>query len=155
GWEGVVAGMVCGMKRAVVPAGVLVLLLALAGCVSVETSESRIEVTPGASGTFSDGDTTVVVEPLTAETPTSIPNASTPEASFLVKIREVLPDDTSIPNATDAQLLAAAQEACEQMAAGTDSTEVSVIDGEQADGLGVYRDSARIGAVAKQTICAP
>jgi hypothetical protein len=39
------------------------------------------------------------------------------------------------------------------MAAGTDSTLVSVIEGEQKDGLGYYQDSARIAAVARQTIC--
>ncbi len=141
------------MKRALVP-GVLVLLLALSGCVSVETSESRIDVTPGASGTYSAGDTTVVVEPLTAETSEAGSDSPrTPDAAFLAQVRDALPDDTTIPNATDAQLLDAAREACDQMAAGTDPSAVAVIEGEPVNGLEIHEDSAAIAILAKKTIC--
>lgn len=145
--------MVERMKRALlvaVTAGVLL----LAGCTATEEASSE----PAARAAEAPSETTSATEaPLAAATPTADASGAsdTPESAFLAKIRDVLPDDTSIPDATDSQLLTAAQEACEQMAAGSDSTEVSVIQGEQADGLGVYRDSARIGAVAKQTICVP
>lgn len=137
------------MRRAVVPVAVL-LVVALAGCSAPAESEG---VTPSAAAVVTASESPVA--PLTAETPSEAASGApaTPEGVFLVKIRDILPDDTSIPNATDTQLLAAAQEACEQMAGGADSTMVSVIDGEQKDGAGYYQDSARIGAVAKQTIC--
>ncbi|MEW1708001.1 DUF732 domain-containing protein [Microbacterium sp. NPDC089190] len=138
------------MNRAVVPVAAAVLLFVLSGCTGGGGDEVNEAVgSPEAASPA----VTVSEAPLTAVSPSAAPEAATPEDAFLVKIREVLPDDTSIPDATDGQLLAAAQDACEQMAGGVDSTLVSVIDGEQADSLGYYRDSARIGSVAKQTIC--
>lgn len=138
------------MNRAVIPAAGAALLLLLAGCTATETANVTAASAEPAVSTpaASEG-------PLTAATPSADAGGApdTPEAAFLAKIRDILPENTSIPNATDTQLLAAAQEACEQMAGGADSTMVSVIDGEQKDGLGVYQDSARIGAAAKQTIC--
>jgi hypothetical protein len=135
------------MRRAIVPVATALLLL-LSGCSGEDQVNVAVE-----SATPPSNAVTASEEPLTAETPAEAPSAATPEAAFLVKVRDILPDNTSIPNATDAQLLAAGQEACEQMAGGADSTMVSVIDGEQKDGAGYYQDSARIGAVAKQTIC--
>ncbi|WP_156458885.1 DUF732 domain-containing protein [Microbacterium sp. Leaf179] len=138
------------MNRAVIPAAGAALLLLLAGCTATETANvTAASDEPAVSApAASEG-------PLTAATPSGDADGApdTPEGAFLVKIRDVLPDDTSIPNASDTQLLAAAQKACEQMAGGADSTMVSVIDGEQKDGAGYYQDSARIGAIAKQTIC--
>ena len=138
------------MNRAVIPAAGAALLLLLVGCSASGESEG---VTLSAAPVMTASEAPAA--PLTAETPaTAASDASTtPEAAFLAKIRDVLPDDTSIPNASDDQLVAAAYDACNQMATGLDSTLVSVINGEQKDSLGYYRDSARIGSVAKQTIC--
>ncbi len=58
-----------------------------------------------------------------------------------------------IPNATDAQLLDAGREACERRAAGEPSETVSVIDGEQQSGLGLYVDSGTIITAAANTLC--
>lgn len=126
------------------------LVLLLSGCSSADETES---LTQSASPVVTASH--VPLSPLTAETPTTAASdaPATPEAAFLAKVRDILPDDTSIPNASDDQLIAAAYDACNQMATGLDSTLVSVINGEQKDSLGYYRDSARIGSVAKQTIC--
>ncbi len=142
--------MVSGMNRAVIP-GVIVLLLALSGCVSVETTGERVEVTPGASGAYSDGDTTVEVEPLTAETPAAEEGGG--EDAFLSEVRENLRPDNVIPNATDEQLLAAGADACKAIAADDDTTGVSVISGEQPTALGFYTDSGTIIQAARAKLC--
>lgn len=91
--------------------------------------------------------------PLTAESPSEAPSASSTDAAFLEQVRDALPDDTVIPNATDGQLLAAAQKACEQMSAGTDPSAVAVIEGEPVNGLEIHEDSAAIAIAARKTIC--
>jgi hypothetical protein len=139
------------MKRGLIPAGVIVLLLALSGCVSVETTEEQVQVTPGASGTYSDGGTTVEVEPLTAETPAATDDGS--EAAFLAEVRGNLRPDNVIPDATDEQLLAAGYRACEIRATGQATDTISVIDGEEPTRGGYYRDSIQIVQAAATTIC--
>ncbi|MFF7681459.1 DUF732 domain-containing protein [Microbacterium sp. NPDC007973] len=135
------------MKRGLVAAGAVALLL-LTGCTSTVTSET-VTVTPGASGTFSDGGTTVEVQPLTAETPT----ATDEEAVFLGAVRAKLRPDNVIPKATDEQLLAAGQEACEALASGTSSDSISVIEGEPTNAMGGYSDSATIVTAARAALC--
>lgn len=135
------------MKRGLVALAAVALLL-LSGCTNTVTSET-VTVTPGSSGTFSDGDTTVEVEPLTAETPAS----SDDDASFLSTVRSELRSDNVIPNASDEQLLAAGQKACDAIDAGADTLALSLIDGEKTDASGFYPDSAVIIASARATIC--
>lgn len=140
------------MNRTPIAAVAAVALLLLTGCTS--TAQSGPATSEAIAASPTPAESAASAAPLTAEKPTDATSAAgTPQEAFLVKIREVLPDDTSIPNATDDQLLTAAGEACAQMAAGTDSTLVSVIAGEQQDAAGYYQDSARIAAVARQTIC--
>jgi hypothetical protein len=136
------------MKRGLFAAAAVALLL-LTGCTSTVTEES-VTVTPGASGTYSDGDTTVEVQPLTAETPTT---DTADEAAFLAEVRAKLRPDNVIPNATDEQLLAAGYLACEKLATRQNGEEISVIDGEQLDKGGYYRDSGQIVSAAAVTIC--
>lgn len=128
------------MKRALSP-GVLVLLLALSGCVNVETSESRVEVTPGASGTYSDGDSTVVVEPLTAEAsePPAAPvevTATTPPPAkvtdVLVGIQLTVSGYDVVVNAD--QIKSAANYTCDQLAAGVDESAIVALTGDIPDG---------------------
>lgn len=91
--------------------------------------------------------------PLVAEEPEAAED-STPEAEFLVMIRDMLPEDTSIPNATDEQLVAAGEAACGQMAEGIDFSAVSVIEGEPYnEGMEMYDDSALIASAAMHTLC--
>jgi hypothetical protein len=136
------------MKRGLIAAGAVAMLL-LTGCTAQVAAE------PAASSAApSTSAATDAAAPLVAEAPTAASSAaSTPEAAFLAQVREVLPADTSIPDATDEQLLTAGEAACEQMTAGTDFSAVSVIEGEQADDLGIHQDSALIAAVARKTIC--
>lgn len=138
------------MKRALVP-GVLVLLLALSGCVGApaESNDVRDESAPVASGSTTSTDGTV--EPLTAETPAASEDGG--EAAFLEEVRANLRPDNVIPNATDEQLLAAGRKSCELRAAGETSDTISVIDGEEKDAHGYYRDSVQIVQAAATTIC--
>lgn len=135
------------MKRTALAATAAAALFLLAGCTSTTTTET-VTVTPGASGTFSDGETTVEVEPLTAEAPA----ATNAEASYLATVRAELRPDNVIPNATDEQLLEAGREACERLASGESSDTISLIEGEQTT-AGYFRDSVQIVQAAATTIC--
>mgnify|MGYP006955277572 CR=1 FL=1 len=135
------------MKRGLVAAGAVALLL-LTGCTSTVTSET-ITVTPGASGTYSDGDTTVEVHPLTAETPAT----SDDETVFLETVRAKLRPENVIPNATDEQLLAAGEAACDKIASTENTNTISVIEGEQPNGLGYFTDSGVIVGAARASLC--
>lgn len=137
------------MNRTALAATAAAVLLLLTGCTSTTTAET-ITVTPGASGTYSDGDTSVEVEPLTAETPTV---AADGEAAFLGDVRAKLRPDNVIPNATDEQLVDAGESACEAIANGENTITLSLIDGEQADASGFFPDSAVIISAARSTIC--
>jgi len=95
------------MKR--LPA-VLVLAAAavlLSAC-SSEITQENITVTPGQTGTFSSGDTTVVVEPEAS-------SASSADAPYLTDVRSKL---GGLAAATDAQLVELGQAACAQLAEG-------------------------------------
>lgn len=138
------------MKRTALAATAAAVALLLAGCTSSVTSET-ITVTPGASGTYSNGDATVVVEPLTAETPTA--SEGSDEAAFISEVREKLRRDNVIPNATDGQLVSAGEKACEAISNGENTITLSVIDGEKADASGFFPDSAVIISAARSTIC--
>ncbi|MCC4250746.1 hypothetical protein [Microbacterium testaceum] len=142
------------MKRGLVLTGVAVVLLALSGCVSVETSEERVDVTPGASGVYSDGDTTVEVEPLTAETPAaaSTETSTRDEAAYVASVRDTLRPANVIPNATNDQLIEAGIKACELLASGTAPEDITVIDGEERT-YGAYLDSFKIYEAAAKDLC--
>lgn len=136
------------MKRTVLAVAAATVLLLLAGCTSTTTTET-VTVTPGAAGTYSDGDTTVEVQPLTAETPA----ATDAETTFLDTVRAKLRPDNVIPDATDEQLLKAGQEACHELASGTSSDSISVIEGEPTNAMGGYSDSATIVTAARAALC--
>lgn len=127
------------MKRALVTTGLAALLL-LTGCTSTVTSET-ITVTPGASGTFSDGDTTVVVEPSASSVPaapvevTAAPEKTTaPQRDaddFLVRTQLAL-DNWGVTMNAD-QVRSAADYACDQIAAGVQMSDIVAITGEVPD----------------------
>ncbi|MCT2085033.1 DUF732 domain-containing protein [Microbacterium enclense] len=136
------------MKRGLIAAGAVAMLL-LTGCTAGGEAEPAASSSPTVASPSAQA-----AAPLVAEAPSASPSeASTPEAAFLAQVREVLPADTVIPNATDEQLLAAGASACDQMAQGTDFSQVSVIEGEQMNELEVYPESGLIAAVARKTIC--
>lgn len=97
---------------------------------------------------------TETAAPLVAETPDAEPVADTPEGVFLAELRDVLKDDTQIPDATDEQLVAAGQDACQQLAEGKGVKDVRVIEGEQPNAAGWYADSGKIASVAERFLCA-
>lgn len=136
------------MRAHLTAAATAALLLGLVGCSAAPEKAPTEE--PAAST-----EETTEVEPLTAEpVEEETPTPSTPEEAYLVAVRESLdPETTQIPDATDEQLLAAGQDACEQIAAGTEPGEVLVIDGEQPDSVGYYVDSSRIGLRASELLC--
>lgn len=90
--------------------------------------------------------------PLTAESP-AVKEADGSEKAYLADVRDSLPSDTVIPNASDEQLLAAGERACEELAAGADTLTVSLIDGEPQNGLGYYESSSAIITAASRNLC--
>lgn len=92
--------------------------------------------------------------PLVAETPAT-PDVDDADAAFLEQVRENLPVKTVIPNATDAQLLAAGREACQRTEAGEAGEEISVIEGEELAASGYYLSSLVIVQAARKTLCIP
>lgn len=118
----------------------IVAVLLLTGCSSTEA----VGADPSASGTTA---------PLVAETPSAAPTGDAADAAFLAYVREHLPANTQIPNATDEQLLAAGERACEEIAAGADTLTLSLIDGEHPNGAGSYDDSAAIVVAARANLC--
>lgn len=133
------------MKRTAAAAAIATALLLLAGC-SAGTQENVTLISePVGSPAPSSA------APLTAQTPEA--TAQGGEAAFLEEVRADLRPDNVIPDATDEQLLAAGEEACERLAAGETGDTISVIDGEQKDAGGYYRDSGQIVTAAAMTIC--
>lgn len=125
-----------GMKRGLVAAGAVALLL-LTGCTSTVKSET-VTVTPGASGTFSDGDTTVVVEPPASPAPAAPVEvtATTPPPSkaedVLVGIQLTVAGYDVVVNAD--QIKSAADYTCDQVAAGADQKSIVALTGDIPQG---------------------
>jgi hypothetical protein len=131
------------MKRASIAVAVLV-ALTLTGCAGTPDNAGDERTAPGTSESAA---------PLVAETSSAPAEDLSDDELFLSRVREELPENTVIPDASDEQLLAAAQQACEQMNSGTDVAAVQVIEGEQPNGLDIYESSAKIAAVAKDIYC--
>ena len=118
-----------------------VLLLTLTGCAG--TPESA----PGGPKQASE-----TAAPLVAETPAESAPADD-EALYLEEVRDRLPATTIIPDATDEQLLAAGQEACERRDAGESSDDITLIEGEVRGEGGYFVDSQAIVGAAWITLC--
>ncbi|KIP93374.1 hypothetical protein RU09_06055 [Microbacterium sp. MEJ108Y] len=132
------------MKRTTLAVLAAALLIALTGCAGGTEDAEDERTAPAVSESAA---------PLVAEMPEESAQSSSPDEDYLTQIRSELPEDTVIPNATDEQLLTAAQDACAQIADGTDVLAVQVIEGEQANGLGYFESSAKIGAIASEVYC--
>ncbi|WP_426325704.1 DUF732 domain-containing protein [Microbacterium sp. E-13] len=82
------------------------------------------------------------------------PAPSASDAEFLADVRERQSAfATQIPDASDEQLLALGAEACEQLAAGVDTSALSLIPGESANVLGTFNDSAAVITSARVHLC--
>lgn len=126
-----------------------VIVLGLTGCsesVGNATAE-RTSTATNESAAPSDSP-----EPLVAESPAGEPDA---EQLFLAEARDRLSglgSATTIPNATDDQLIVAGHAACEALTAQQPFNDVSVIEGEERV-QGSFLDSAAIASAAILYFC--
>lgn len=93
---------------------VVALVIALTACSGSGGDEQPNNEPVGVANVEETTNTTP--EPLVAETPDK--SAADADETFIKYVREELPAKTSIPNATDEQLIAAGHDACEQIASG-------------------------------------
>ncbi|WP_417510556.1 DUF732 domain-containing protein [Microbacterium sp.] len=136
------------MKRASIALAALI-ALTLTGCAGAA------DETPSAPQSTTQSTPSATPDSLVAETPAA-EEADDASAAFVEKFHEVratMPGDSQIPNATDEQLLAAADEACSRLDAGETSDTIVLIDGEEKNGAGYYSDSAAIMVAARDSIC--
>ncbi|MDF2993491.1 MAG: lipoprotein [Microbacterium sp.] len=101
------------MKRLPAVLAVAVAVALLSGCTS-EVTQENITVTPGQSGTFSNGDTTIVVEPGATQGA---------DGAYLTEVRANL---GALASASDEQLVAAGESACGQLDEGVGVDQVVV-----------------------------
>ena len=134
-----------------VTAAVLAALVALSitGCASAAESAAEERTAPAESESAA---------PLVAEEPStgvSEEDTSEAEATFLEVFRDIQTTYASvIPDATDEQLLDAGYEACERLAAGEVSTDISLIEGEERNSQSLmYLDSVSIIGAAVPHLC--
>lgn len=121
------------------------MLITLTGCASAAGDAGDERTAPAASESAA---------PLVAETPApSDPGGDDAEQAFLDYVRENLPTPTSIPDATDEQLLTAGEDACSRLAAGEPADGMVVVDGEQPWENGYYYDSSAIVGGASRYLC--
>jgi hypothetical protein len=131
------------MNRTALAAATAAVLLLLAGCTATNETAS--------TDTGSSAAPAASEAPLVAQTPTATADGG--ETAFLAEVRAKLRPDNVIPNATDEQLLAAGEKACEVIATTANTNTVSLIDGEPANGAGYYTDSSVIFIAARGTLC--
>lgn len=137
------------MKKVTAALAVL-LALTLSGCAGGADDVGNERTSPATSESAA---------PLVAEEPS--PDASEAEATseaesaFLAAFRGIQTTYASvIPDATDEQLLEAGYEACERLAAGEASTDISLIDGEERNAQSeMYLDSVSIVGAAVPHLC--
>lgn len=91
-------------------------------------------------------------EPLTAETPVAL-DGDAADAKFLEIVRGELLPDTQIGNATDAQLIAAGHDACQQATDRVPWEDIRVVKDEKPATSGYYMDTSAILFGAQQIYC--
>lgn len=142
------------MAKRIAALAALVVLLGLAGCASEGSPEDASTERSTAANEASDELNTSAdetPEPLSAETPV----ADSPEALFVIEARDRLAGlgaASTIPSATDEQLVVAGQEACAALSTGTAFNDVTVIEGEERV-QGSYLDSAAIATAGVLFFC--
>ncbi|CAN7154332.1 DUF732 domain-containing protein [Microbacterium foliorum] len=123
----------------------LLAALALTGCAGTAAPEGDERAASAESESAA---------PLEAETPApEEAGGDDAEQAFLDNVRDNLPTPTTIPDATDEQLLAAGMEACERLRAGETSDTITLIEGEQKNGADIYADSGAIITAARLSLC--
>lgn len=120
------------------------LALTLTGCAGGSESAGDAPAVP---------ETSESVSPLVAETPT--PQEGGDTDAFVKAFRDLQATyPSTIPDATDEQLVAAGREACTRLAAGEPSTDISLIEGEQRNPESeMYTDSVTLVGLASTYLC--
>lgn len=142
------------MPKVTAATAALIAVLALAGCASGGTSDdasAERSSTTSESNAEQNSSEDETPAPLTAET--SEPEG--PEALFVQEARDRLDGlgaASTIPSATDEQLITGGRDACEALTAGTPFDDVTVIEGEERV-QGSYLDSAAITTAAVLFFC--
>ena len=133
------------MPKVTAAIAALVLAITLTGCTAAQNPTQ--EPASGPQGAEQSPESTPA--PLVAE-PSPEPILTTAEGEYVTVLRAAFDrDGTQIPNATDEQLIAAGQDACEQIDAGTNPDSVRVVEGEEEP----HADSGRIGYAAAEYLC--
>lgn len=139
------------LTKAAAGIAAMVLAISLSGCGEDAIPVGAGENTASQSRSSSPSETPAP-EPLTA-TASEPSTESDLDAAFLAEAHTRLASIRSqIPDATDDQLLAAGNEACERLATGESGEEMTLIEGEETTG-GYYMDSSAIIIAARLTIC--
>lgn len=141
------------MKRTTMAPIAAVALLTLTGCAestgNATAERSTVEAAETAAPPIQPNETS---EPLIAQ---ESEDASSTESQFLVEARDRLSGlgaATTIPDATDEQLITAGKSACGDLLSGTPFVDVSVIEGEERV-QGSYLDSAAIATAGLLFFC--
>ena len=139
------------MPKVTAAAAALLLVLALAGC-------GDDGQTGDASANRSSTTQTETPTPEGSEAPPLVAEDTKPgdeDAAFIAEARDRLAGlgtASTIPNATDEQLINAGHEACDLLIAGTPFNDVTVIEGEERV-QGSYLDSAAIATAGLLHFC--
>ena len=126
-----------------------VFVLGLTGCAGANGSATAERTAPETSEPATPSETP---EPLKAESPATEADA---DQLFLAEARDRLSglgSATTIPNASDEQLIAAGHEACDALMNQQPFNDVSVVQGEERV-QGSYLDSAAIASAAILYFC--
>lgn len=134
-----------------IAAGALVASLGVGAAIAVGQDPSP-QPTSTVPATSPSGDQTS--EPVSAESPDpeTIESRDNDDA-FVAYVRGELLWDTGIANATDAQLIQAAHEACRLLRDGVDSESIRLIEGEKVAASGYFMDTLFIIDGARRYYC--
>ena len=138
------------MPKVTAAVAALIVILALAGCADSGEQTISSERSSASSATEEETPTPLVAE--TAE-PSAIGDDTDLEFADYVRSELALLPQTGIADATDDQLVAAGQDACEQLLEGVDSESIRLVEGEQASAGGYYMDTLTIVDGARRYYC--
>lgn len=126
--------------------------VALAGVLLLAGCGEAAQTPENADGASASRTEEMTPPPLVAETPAA-PSATEAETQFVAYVRENLRPTNVVPNATDEQLLSAGKDGCAQIIAEVSPDDITVIDGEERDGGGYYRDTSVILTGSRLFLC--
>jgi len=123
--------------------------LMLAGCSAAPVEE----IAPSAPPTEVVAESTPEATPEATPEPLAVDDDTTAAGGDVMFLKETRERIQHITNATDEQLIAAGQQACELYAEGQKRLEMQLIEGEKANDGGRYPDSIAIATWAAKAYC--